>query len=126
MADAVIAALLMLVAAVLGSAACAAGVVDPTVPPPGYAPSQRAGEPQSPDSPPPPEAVRLQMIARNGAARLAVVNGHRVRAGDAIALDGKSAKVVAIRDDAVVLDREGRRQVVELTPHMRLKPGVPE
>src|SRR5579864_7421266 len=105
----------------LSAAASAADVVDPTQPPPGYGASQRAGDPHSPDSMPMPEAVKLQMIARDGSTRLAVVNGHRVRPGDAIMLDGKIATVVAIHDDSVVLDRDGRRQMVELMPHVRLK-----
>ena len=46
----------------------------------------------------------LQMIARDGTAPLAVVNGHRVRSGDAITLDGKSVRVVAIHDDSIELD----------------------
>jgi hypothetical protein len=49
------------------------------------------------------------------------VNGQRVRPGEAITLDGKSVKVVAIRSDSIVLDRDGHRQMVELTPHVRLK-----
>jgi Type II secretion system protein B len=109
----------LLVALGLSAAPWAAGVVDPTRPPPGYGAPQQAGDPQRPD--PPPEAVRLQMVARDGSQRMAVLNGHRVRPGDAIALDGKSVRVVAIRDDSIVLDRDGHRQMVELTPHVRLK-----
>jgi hypothetical protein len=101
----------------LGAAASATGIVDPTQPPPGYGVAQRASE----DSTPAPEPVRLQMIAHDGSAQFAVVNGQRVRPGEAIRLDGKSVKVVAIRDDSIVLDRDGHRQMVELTPHVRLK-----
>lgn len=102
------------------AAASAAGVADPTQPPPGYGAPQHAGDPQSPE--PLPEPVRLQMVARDGSQRMAVLNGHRVRPGDAITLDGKSARVVAIRDDAVVLDREGHRELVELTPRKGSRP----
>jgi hypothetical protein len=121
MADAVTCALTFLMAAGLSAAASAAEVIDPTQPPPGYGVSQRAGDPQSPDSNSPPQPVRLQMIARDGSTRLAVVNGHRVRPGDAITLDGKSVKVLAIHDDSVELDRDGHPQILELVPHVRLK-----
>jgi hypothetical protein len=105
----------------LSTAASAAGLADPTQPPPGYGASQRADDPQSADSAPTLEPVQLQMIARDGTDRLAVVNGHRVRAGDAITLDGKAAKVLAIHDDSIELDRDGRHQMVELSPQARLK-----
>ena len=131
MADAVTRAVALLMAAGLSAAASAADVVaaapaadvvaDPTQPPAGYGVSQRAGDPQSPDPISLPQPIRLQMIARDGSTHLAVVNGLRVRPGDAIALDGKSVKVVAIHDDSVVLDRDGHRELVELTPHVRLK-----
>ena len=120
MADAVTRASALLMALGLGAAASAADVVDPTRPPPGYGAPQPAGDPQSPD--PLPEPVRLQMIARDGSQHMAVLNGRRVRPGDAITLDGKSVKVVAIRDDAVVLDRDGHRELVELTPRKGLRP----
>jgi hypothetical protein len=103
----------------LAAAAGAADLADPTQPPPGYGASQRADDPQSANSAPTLEPVQLQMIARDGSQRLAVVNGHRVRAGDAITLDGKAAKVMAIHDDSIVLDRDGRHQKVELSPQVR-------
>jgi len=121
MADAVSRAFTMLMATGLSATASAAGMVDPTQPPPGYGMSQHASDPQSPDSNSPPQPVRLQMIARDGSTRLAVVNGHRVRPGDAITLDGKSVKVLAIHDDSVELDRDGHPQILELVPHVRLK-----
>ena len=105
----------------LGVAASATGIADPTQPPPGYGVPKQAGEAQAGDAAPAPEPVRLQMIARDGPVRLAVVNGQRVRPGEASTLDGKSVKVVAIRDDSIVLDRDGHHQMVELTPHVRLK-----
>jgi opacity protein-like surface antigen len=105
----------------LASAASAADLVDPTRPPPGYGASQRADDPQAGDSTPAPEPVQLQMIARDGTASLAVINGHRVRVGDGITLDGKTANVVAIHDDSIELDRNGHRQMVPLTPQVRLK-----
>jgi hypothetical protein len=98
------------------SAASAADVADPTRPPPGYGASQRASDPQSPDASAAPEPVQLQMIARDGSRHLAVVNGQRVRSGDLITLDGKSIRVVTVGDEAVVLDRDGHRQVLELIP----------
>ena len=120
MADAVTRAAALLMAVGLSAAAFAAGVADPTQPPPGYGASLHASDPQLPDSM--PEPVRLQMIARDGSQHMAVLNGRRVRPGDAITLDGKSVKVVAIRDDAVVLDRDGHRELVELTPRKGLRP----
>ena len=54
-------------------------------------------------------------------SRIAVVNGHRVRTGEAVTLDGKSVKVAAIRDDSVVLDRDGHQQILELMPRAALK-----
>ena len=114
-------ALTALIALCSGAAASAAGLADPTQPPPGYGASQRADDPQSGDSTPAPEPVQLQMIARDAIAPMAVVNGHRVRPGDAITLDGKSAKVVAIHDESIELDRDGHRQRVQLTPQLRLK-----
>jgi hypothetical protein len=109
------------IAAALGAAASAAGIADPTQPPPGYGVSQRATDAGSENSTPTPEPVRLQMVAHDGSAHIAVVNGQRVRPGEAITLDGKRVKVVAIRDDSIVLERDGQRQMVELTPHVRLK-----
>ncbi|HEX4584379.1 MAG TPA: hypothetical protein VH183_06085 [Burkholderiaceae bacterium] len=116
MADAVTRAFLLM-AVGLSAAASAAGVADPTQPPPGYGVSALAGA----DSIPTPEPIQLQMIARDGSARLAVVNGQRVRPGETIRLDGKNVKVVAIHDDAVVLDRDGHPQMVEMMPHVRVK-----
>jgi hypothetical protein len=117
-ADAVTLGSALLMAVGLAAAASAAGLADPTQPPPGYGALLHGSDPQSPDSM--PEPVRLQMIARDGSQRMAVVNGHRVRPGDSIALDGKSVKVVAIGDDTVVLDRDGHRQLVELMPRKGL------
>jgi hypothetical protein len=104
-----------------GAAAGAAGIADPTEPPPGYRVPQHPAGAQAADALAAPEPVKLQMIARDGSARLAVVNGHRVRTGETLTLDGKPAKVVAIRDDAVVLDRDGHRQTVQLFLHRGLK-----
>jgi hypothetical protein len=113
--------LTLLFAASLGAAALAAGMVDPTQPPPGYGASQHGTDAKSSDTPAAPEPVRLQMIAHDGASHLAVLNGRRVRPGDTIKLDGKSVKVAAIRDDSVVLEREGQRQVVDLMPHVGVR-----
>ena len=105
----------------LAGTASAADLADPTRPPPGFGASQRADDPQAGDSAPAPEAVQLQMIAHDGTAPWAVVNGHRVRVGDGITLDGKAAHVVAIHDESIELDRDGHRQRVQLTPQVRLK-----
>jgi hypothetical protein len=78
------------------------------------------GDPQSAQQAAAPEAVRLQMIARDGSTRLAVINGRRVRTGDAIQLDGASVKVTAIHDDSIELDRDGHRQLVQLSPRAGL------
>jgi hypothetical protein len=107
-------ALALLVAASLRPG-LAAGLIDPTQPPPGYATAAGA-DGRSADAAPVPEPIKLQMVARNGSSRLAVVNGHRVRAGDSMTLDGKRVKVVAIGDDSVVLERDGNRQILNLIP----------
>ena len=122
MADALTAslALAMLVASGLCAPAGAAGLVDPTQPPPGYAATAAGTDARSAPVDIAPEPVRLQMIARNGSSRLAVVNGYHVHAGDSITLDGKSAQVVSIGDASVVLLKDGHRQILELTPRSAL------
>jgi len=112
MADALMRALCALVWIGLAAAALASGVQDPTVPPPAYRVSQN-GQPQAQEAA--PEPVSVQMIARQGTRPMAVVNGRRVRVGERIDLDGKPVRVVAIRDDAVVLDRGGHHEIVSIT-----------
>jgi hypothetical protein len=119
MVDAVSTALVALLVTVSAGAA-AAGVVDPTEPPPGYR-AARTGDDKSQEASAAPEAVEVQMIARNGDERIAVVNGRRVRVGEAVQLDGKRVAVVAISDDSVVLARDGRRQTFELMPRTGIK-----
>jgi len=119
MVDAVSTTLLALLVAASASAA-AAGVADPTEPPAGYR-AARPGDDKSQDAAATPEPVQVQMIVRNGDERIAVVNGHRVRVGQAVLLDGKSVAVVAISDDSVVLARDGRRQTFELMPRAGIK-----
>jgi len=115
-------ALALLIAAGL-RIACAADLVDPTQPPPGYAAAPAGAEAAAAPGTPAPEPIRLQMVARSGSARLAVVNGQRVRAGDSLTLDGKRVTVAAIREDSVVLLRDGRRDVLELIPRPASSPG---
>jgi hypothetical protein len=101
---------------------CAAGLVDPTQPPAGYSATAAGGDARSAQIAAAPEPIRLQMVARDGSSRLAVVNGRRVRAGDRITLDGKAVKVVAIGDDSIVLDQDGNRQTLELIPRSGVSP----
>jgi hypothetical protein len=70
----------------------------------------------------PSDPWRLQMIARNGGLRLAVLNGRGVHAGDDLTIDGKTVHVVAINDDSVVLKQDGRRQTLQLIPHAGANP----
>jgi len=100
-----------------------AGLVDPTRPPPGYGATPLSGDARSADTAAAPEPIRLQMIARDATSHMAVVNGHRVRAGDSIPLDGSSVKVVKIDDDSVVLDQSGHRRILELKPRLALVPA---
>lgn len=110
---------LIAAAALLPLAAGAQALVDPTLPPPGYgagdarpAAKDGAGERAA--------GRRVQMIVRGpGEARMAVIDGARVRAGDAIEFDGQAMRVERIGDDAVVLARGTRRAVLELLPGAR-------
>jgi len=106
--------LALLIAASVGNAV-AAPLVDPTQPPPGYAATQASADGRSAPAAA-PDPIRLQMIARNGLQRMAVVNGRRVRAGDSMMFDGKRVKVVSIGDASVVLDQDGHRQILDLNP----------
>ena len=118
MADALTAGLAraVLIAAGLNTPAGAAGLVDPTQPPPGYSATAAGADGHTLNAAPVPEPIRLQMIARDGSQRLAVVNGRRVRAGDSMMLDGKRVKVVSIGDASVVLDQDGHRQTLDFNP----------
>ena len=111
MVDTLIRSLCALLWAGLAGAALATGGQDPTVPPPAYRASQNGQAPLEAA----PEPVHVQMIARAGARPMAVVNGRPVRVGERIDLDGKPVRVVAIRDESVVLDRDGKRQIVSIS-----------
>ena len=111
MVDALIRAALLWSGLAGAGVALATGVQDPTVPPPAYRASQNGQAPQEAV----PEPVHVQMIARAGARPMAVVNGRPVRVGERIDLDGKPVRVVAIRDESVVLDRDGKREIVSMT-----------
>ena len=111
MVDALIRALGALLWTGFAGAALATGVQDPTVPPPAYRTSQNGQAPQEAA----PEPVHVQMIARAGTRPMAVVNGRPVRVGERIDVDGKPVRVVAIRDESVVLDRDGKREIVSMT-----------
>jgi len=78
MADAVTCALTFLMAAGLSAAASAAEVIDPSSRRRATA-CRSAQAIRNPRFELSPQPVRLQMIARDGSTRLAVVNGHRVR-----------------------------------------------
>lgn len=96
-------------------------VGDPTLPPPEF----RPGVPEGPRPDPvaaPADPVRLQMIARNGQSRLAVLNGRSVHAGDELTISGRTVQVVAINDDSVVLKQDGQRQTLQLIPHAGANP----
>jgi hypothetical protein len=91
-------------------------ISDPTRPPPGYGPVHAGGAADA-TAAPAQEPMRLQMIARSGSARLAVLNGRSVHPGDELTVAGKTVTIVAIQDGSVVLQQEGRRQTLELIPH---------
>jgi MSHA biogenesis protein MshK len=101
------AALVRLLAALaFAHGAAAETLTDPTAPPAGYG---AAAAPAAEAS----AALRLQMIVRGpGETRTAVIDGRSVRVGDAIG----GARVLRISDRAVVLDRGGARQTLELLP----------
>jgi hypothetical protein len=113
-------------AACVGGPACAADshatLIDPTQPPPGYGATQ-AGAASGPGATlPPPDPVRLQMIAHSGGLHLAVVNGRSVHAGDSLTVGGKSLTIVAIGDDSIVLQQDGQRRTLELAPRTGPRP----
>jgi hypothetical protein len=96
-------------------------LIDPTQAPPGYG-AGRTDAAAGGAPPLPTEPVHLQMIARNGTLRLAVVNGRSVHTGDSLTVAGKSITVVAIGDESVVVEQDGRRQTLELVTHSGLSP----
>lgn len=106
-----------LAAALPLAAAFARPVVDPTVPPAAFA---RSAAGQSAAQAPAPAPA--QMIVRGpGEARLAVIGGQSVRAGDTIRHDGREMRVARITDGAVVLEAPrgvagARRVTLELVP----------
>jgi hypothetical protein len=101
------AALVRLLAALaFAHAAAAETLIDPTVPPAGYGEAAAAGAAAAPQP-------RLQMIVRGpGEVRTAVIDGRRVRVGDALG----GAQVERITDRAVVLARGQVRETLELLP----------
>jgi len=126
---AVAAAAAMLAAALpgplAGAAPAADSLIDPTQPPPGFTLPPVPGEPNRGTARPEPEQVHLQMIARSGNARLAVINGRSVHAGDQLALPGRNLRIVDIADAWVDLLDDGHQQRLELVPHPGLAPACP-
>lgn len=104
-----------LLASLATQAAPAAGTVaDPTQPPTAQ-PPRAAASPAAADAPAP--EARLQMVIRGpGEQRVALIGGQRVRVGDRIELDGTTARVAAIHDDRVLLQRGAQRETLELLP----------
>ncbi|WP_313089164.1 Type II secretory pathway component [Pseudomonas sp.] len=95
--------------------ACAAGVValmsiataqaaDPTLPPAGRA---------TPDASTPAAApLRLQAILRGPLQTRAVINGQSVKAGDRLG----EIRILAVQAHAVIVDNQGQRQTLRLSP----------
>ncbi len=100
------------------SAAAAAGMTDPTLPPaPAQAPTQAPSASGAASST--PEPLRLQMILRGpGELLSALIDGRVVQIGDTLNTQGEgSARVLRISASAVVLRRaDGSTQTLELAP----------
>lgn len=94
----------------LGASCClasvAADISDPTQPP---APLRAQGANRGIEAAP-AEPLRLQMIIRGpGEARVAIVDGRVLRAGDKVAIDGGSAQVMRITETTLVVRHADRR-----------------
>ncbi|MGZ8304756.1 MAG: hypothetical protein ACXW2U_19800 [Telluria sp.] len=101
--------ILLAAAGVLGAAANAQALADPTRPPPSLQ-QVRGAQPVAA-----PQRPRLQsvLIARaQGGRHVAVIDGQMVRLGDTF----RGARVERMTQTQVVLSKDGRKQVLKLFP----------
>ena len=85
-------------------------------------PLAAALDPTRPDAAPPAataasdavQVLRLQGILRGPAGSSAIIDGHRLRAGE----QAGDLRVLEIRARSVLVERQGSRQVLTLTPPM--------
>jgi hypothetical protein len=107
----------------LAQAASAQSVLDPTQPPSSHATRVTAGAAVTGADTAASRDQRLQMVIRGpGEKRRAVIGGRVVGVGDAVDLDGGSARVLAIHDDKVVLVRGTARETLDLLPDLKNEP----
>lgn len=98
------------------SAAGAATLIDPTLPPPSLAAAGAIAPTSSPAAAAPTPA-KLQMILRGpGELRTAVIDGQALRLGDRLASSNGEARVVRITDGSVELARGAAHETLELIP----------
>jgi len=107
------AAALALLAATAGTAAWGAGLVDPTLAPPGWdasaEPSAHAADPAAS-----PESNRLQMILLQGPHRTAILGNRSLKVGDAFEFNGSPARVLSIGDNGLVLQQGSEHVTLNL------------
>ncbi len=84
-----------------------AAALDPTRPQP-LLPAPAAGTAAA------PQVQRLQGILRGPAGSAAIIDGYRLRAGE----QAGDLRVLEIRARSVLVERQGSRQVLTLTPPM--------
>jgi MSHA biogenesis protein MshK len=117
MAERLIVALCALAALAAGSsasqAALAQALADPMRPPatPGPSPAEGAGDAGK-------AAARLQSVLISPARRVAVIDGRVVRLGERVG----DARLVAISESQVVLQRASGRETLKLNPVVEKKP----
>jgi MSHA biogenesis protein MshK len=117
MAQRLIVALCTLAALAAGSsasqAALAQALADPMRPPatPGPSPAQGAGDAEK-------AAARLQSVLISPARRVAVIDGRVVQLGERVG----DARLVAISESQVVLQRANGRETLKLNPVVEKKP----
>lgn len=118
MAQRLIAALCALAALLAGSsasqAALAQALADPMRPPAAAAASPAEGGAEAPKG-----AARLQSVLISPKRRIAVIDGRVVRLGERVG----DAKVVAISESRVVLQRATGRETLKLNPVAEKKPA---
>ena len=107
------AAAVLIALAGVPAATLARGLQDPTQPP---ANAARQPDATAMADAPPRAPAQLQMIVRGpGETRTALIDGRALRVGDALEIDGGSARVVAIAEGAVRLRRaDGSTTSLEL------------
>lgn len=89
-------------------AALAGGIIDPTLPPPGYDGNAAAAtnkDAKAPDAASMPDSNRLQMILLQGARRTAIVGNRSLKVGDSFEFNGSTARVLSIGDNGLVLQQ---------------------